>query len=178
MASMKYLRAELSQEEQNKIVQAVINGTMDVNEAASAIGISPEILQSLKDNAMKKYSTTSVDYGNDVQKIMSYKGTIRQMDLIATNQKGGKYPLKVVNIYIKPNTERYYEEKVYSVDKDKIRKGTPGEGFYPDHALWSKPPRPGKKKVKIEGFSTARKRRKLPVRVKSRRSAKRIATHR
>jgi len=136
MVNLKYVRAALSKEESDKIVQAVIDGHKSMDDAAKELGMAPDQFKSNYDAAMRSYGTTG--YGNDVQKVISYKGTIRQMTLSATNKKGGKYPLKVVNIYIKPNSERYYEEQVYSVDKDKIRKGTPSNGYHPDKALWAK----------------------------------------
>jgi len=138
MATLKYIRADLSEKEQADIVQAVIDNKKSPEEAAAQLGISTEQFKSVYDSVMKKYNKSPIGYGNDVQKLISYKGTIRELMVSATNKKGGKYPLKVVNIYIKPNTERYYEEESYPVDKERIRNGSPSEGFYPEKALWIK----------------------------------------
>lgn len=113
------------------------------------------------------------EYDLNVQKMVSYKGTIRPMTLDVKNQYGGSYKLRVLNIYVKPNfikkvkdrktgTEkeilrenvRFYEEDVYPVDKKAIAKGSASENYYPDKASWSSPsPKVKKEKSTQSGTS-------------------------
>jgi hypothetical protein len=140
MANVRYVRADLSDKEMNEIYSNVIRGTITPEEAAAKLGKSVDDLKASIAKLRESYGSSG--YGNDIQKLISYKGTIREMQLTAKNPKsGGTYPLKVVNIYVKPNTERYYEEGVYSVDKDAIRTGTKEQGYNPDAALWAKTPK-------------------------------------
>jgi len=72
------------------------------------------------------------DYKSDVQKIVSYKGVIRPITVSATNKRGGKYKLRIINIYVKPNepkTEALLEDRldkngniVYNKDGKPARK--------------------------------------------------------
>jgi|WetSurMetagenome_2_1015567.scaffolds.fasta_scaffold119620_2 hypothetical protein len=158
MANLKYVRADISEKEKNEILQNVINGKMTNEEAAAKFGVSVDDFRNVLERVRASYGTGG--YGNDVQKLISYKGTIREMHLTAKNAKGGTYPLKVVNIYVKPNTERYYEEGVYSVDKDAIRTGTKEQGYNPDAALWSKTP---KATPRTETSQMRRKRRSKTI---------------
>lgn len=134
MAQLTHIRGAVSPEAM-KILNNVVDGTMSFEDGRKAVNESVDDFKKAVDYIRQKRATTG--YGADVQKMISFKGTIREMTLQATNRKGGKYPLKIVNLYMKPNTERYYEERTYPVDKDAIRKGAPSEYYYPDKAVWS-----------------------------------------
>lgn len=134
MAKLQYVRGAVS-EEAMKILYEVLNGKKSVVDAAKELKDTPaEVEKAII--LLRKQSDTS-GYGANVQKMISFKGTVREMTLHAKNKKGGTYPLKVINLYMKPNTERYYEEKAYPVDKDAIRRGSESEGFYPNKSLWA-----------------------------------------
>jgi hypothetical protein len=115
----------------------------------SAVGMKYKMGQKIMD---------PIKYDLAVQKIISYKGIIRPMTLDVKSPSGGSYKLRVVNIYVKPNfiktvydkktgetkqvqkdNIRLYEEKVYTVNKGDIAKGSSSDGYYPDKARWSKP---------------------------------------
>jgi len=168
MVNLRYIRAEISDKEKTEILQNIINGTISNEEAAIKFGVSVDDFKDILNKLRGSYGTSG--YGNDIQKLISYKGTIREMHLTAKNAKGGTYPLKVVNIYVKPNTERYYEEGVYSVDKDAIRTGTKEQGYNPDAALWSKKPK-ATPKTETADIELRRKKRSKTV-VKRRKSIK------
>jgi hypothetical protein len=134
---------------------------------------------------------SNTEYNSNVQKMISYKGIIRPMTLDVKNAGGGTYKLRVINIYVKPNyikpvfdkktgmlkeinkeNTRYYEEKVYSVNKGDIMKGNSSDHYYPDKALWSKTPKEisenkairksSKSAIKSESQETAKKASTLP----------------
>jgi hypothetical protein len=125
--------------------------TNDINSAKSSLSDIP--ITTKKSNRIHNDN----EYDSDVQKVISYKGIIRPLTLSVANRHGGTYKLRVINIYVKPNYKkvvidkktgesreivkdntRYYEDKVYSVDKGAIAKGTSSDYYYPDKALWSK----------------------------------------
>lgn len=148
--------------------------SIDELEEVRQVGISKQSEKSL----VKLPKTSDDKYDSDIQKIVSFKGVIRPLTLSVTNKAGGKYLMKVINIYVKPNSPktriqkdadgkpkkdeygrfvrvpitdsegnpvirentRYYEEKVYSVDKGAIKRGRETEFYYPDKARWSKEP--------------------------------------
>jgi hypothetical protein len=162
----------LSDSNVSDILGLVIDGKLTKEEVARQLEISPsqvDELLSLKQKFMgsavsMKYKTGQKNtdpnkYDLAVQKIISYKGTIRPMTLDVKSPSGGSYKLRVVNIYVKPNfiktvydkktgtskqiqkdNIRLYEEKVYTVNKGDIAKGSSSDGYYPDKARWSKPP--------------------------------------
>jgi hypothetical protein len=123
----------------------------DIKSAKSSLSTNSTILK--KSNK----SHSDDEYDSDVQKVISYKGIIRPLTLSVANRHGGTYKLRVINIYVKPNyrkmvvdkktgepreivkdNTRYYEDKVYSVNKGDIMKGDSSDYYYPDKALWSK----------------------------------------
>jgi len=145
------IRSEVS-DATKKILQDAFEKKISMEEGAKSAGVPiDEFKEAVK--VWRQHFDTS-GYNANVQKMISFKGTVREMTLQATNRKGGKYPLKVINLYMKPNTERYYEEKAYPVDKNAIRKGSPSEGYHPDKASWSDfhQKRERVKKEKTPGF--------------------------
>jgi hypothetical protein len=133
MVKLQSVRALLSPD-QNRVLKEVLSGRKTIKEAAIELGDTEEEVEKAV-LYYKKHIDTS-GYSADVNKMISFKGTIRELFLKVRNKHGGTYPLKVINLYMKPGTQRYYDKGVISVDKDKIRRGSESEGYHPDKTMW------------------------------------------
>jgi hypothetical protein len=137
MARVTYKRAVVANDVLLQIVEDVKSGKKTIQQGAAESGFPVESFKDLYKDVKSELEKKGSEYASDVQKIASYKGVVRQMLLNVKDKKtSGRYPLRVVNVYIQPKNERLYEEKAYSVSKDAIRKGIHENFFYPDKALW------------------------------------------
>lgn len=168
---MRRGRVELSNEVISDILGGVLKGDVSREDAMYKMEITADELDKLLDIKQKfmksahsikyKVGQKNIDpnkYDLAVQKMISYKGTIRPMTLDVASPGGGSYKLRVINIYVKPNFTktvydkktgaakqvekdniRIYEEKAYMVNKGDIAKGSSNDNYYPDKARWSKP---------------------------------------
>lgn len=127
-------RSAIPTEQDLKAMKDIQNGKKTVEEVAKELGDTPEQVKQAYLLYLKIHDKSG--YGANVQKMISFKGTIRELFLKARNRHGGTYPLKVINLYMKPGTQRYYDNGVVEVDKDKIRRGNESEGYHPDKTMW------------------------------------------
>lgn len=209
-------RGALSNQDISTILDMVLDdklskkGAMDrINEASELPLSESQIDELIETHRRFKQSASSTrykvgqkntnpdKYDLAVQKMISYKGTIRPMTLDVKSPGGGTYKLRVVNIYVKPNfikrvfdaktqqfkdvqkdNIRVYEEKVYTVNKGDIAKGSSTDNYYPDKARWSKPPEKREKPQSTKSAETAKEedilqlRRKRKSRISTRRLLK------
>jgi len=106
MATLQYTRREVNSDD---ILRQTARGEKTIENAAKELGISVEEVKKQIDGMMTKRKDRR-GYSGKVQKMISFRGTVSAMTVMANSRKGGKYPLRVINLYMKPGTERYYEE--------------------------------------------------------------------
>jgi hypothetical protein len=58
------------------------------------------------DELYNAYTTSDDNYDSDIQKMISYKGIIRPITLNLKNKHGGDYKMRIINIYVKPNSQK------------------------------------------------------------------------
>jgi len=58
------------------------------------------------DELFNEYIGNNDTYNSDIQKMISYKGIIRPITLSLKNKYGGEYKMRIINIYVKPNSNK------------------------------------------------------------------------
>lgn len=80
----------------------------------------------------RRYSIANSKYKDQVLKLGSYYGTIREVEIQKTGSKGQKFQTRIINIYVDPskyeNNARSYHGEPYTVDK--------GNVAYPNKTRW------------------------------------------
>ena len=80
----------------------------------------------------RSFSIASSKYKDQVLKLGSYYGTIREVEIQKTGSKGQKFQTRIINIYVDPskyeNNARSYHGEPYTVDKSHVA--------YPNKTRW------------------------------------------